>query len=132
QRNQGASAARNHAFQLCKGDYIQWLDADDLLAPDKVERQMAVGQKCKDKRSLISGAWGEFLWRPSQANFTPTLLWEDLTPAEWLIRKLANNLHMQPATWLVSRELTEEAGPWNRLMLVDDDGEYFCRVLLAS
>src|SRR5436309_10735842 len=30
QENQGASAARNKAFELCQGDYIQWLDADDL------------------------------------------------------------------------------------------------------
>jgi len=27
QQNQGASAARNKAFELCQGDYIQWLDA---------------------------------------------------------------------------------------------------------
>ncbi len=39
QKNQGASAARNHAFALSHGDYIQWLDADDLLAPDKIARQ---------------------------------------------------------------------------------------------
>ena len=30
QPNQGASV-RNTAFSLCQGDYIQWLDADDLL-----------------------------------------------------------------------------------------------------
>ena len=36
QANQGAAAARNQAFLLSKGDYIQWLDADDLLAPDKI------------------------------------------------------------------------------------------------
>src|SRR5947207_10596589 len=35
QENQGVCAARNRAFELCQGDYIQWLDADDLLAPDK-------------------------------------------------------------------------------------------------
>jgi hypothetical protein len=39
---------------------------------------------------------------------------------------------MQTATWLVSRELAEAAGPWNTKLLGDDDGEYFCRVLLAS
>jgi len=41
QENQGVCAARNHALRLCQGDYIQWLDADDLLAPDKIERQFA-------------------------------------------------------------------------------------------
>src|ERR1700745_2003056 len=36
--NQGAAATRNHAFSLSQGNYIQWLDADDLLSPDKVEK----------------------------------------------------------------------------------------------
>jgi hypothetical protein len=45
---------------------------------------------------------------------------------------MGQNLHMQTATWLVSRELTEAAGPWDTRLLGDDDGEYFCRVLLAS
>ena len=39
---------------------------------------------------------------------------------------------MQTAAWLVSRELTEAAGPWDIRLLGDDDGEYFCRVILAS
>jgi len=56
----------------------------------------------------------------------------DLSQAEWLIRKMENNLHMQTATWLVTRELTEAAGPWNTKLLGDDDGEYFCRVLMQS
>jgi hypothetical protein len=59
-------------------------------------------------------------------------LWADLSPVEWLIRKLGQNLYMQTASWLVSRELTEVAGPWDTTLLGDDDGEYFCRVLLAS
>lgn len=72
------------------------------------------------------------MYRPSRARFAPTSLWADLSPLEWLLRKLSQNLHMQTATWLVSRELTEAAGPWNTELLGDDDGEYFCRVLLAS
>ena len=39
---------------------------------------------------------------------------------------------MNPATWLVSRELTEAAGPWDRRLIYCEDGEYFCRVILAS
>jgi hypothetical protein len=45
---------------------------------------------------------------------------------------MEQNIYMQTATWLVSRELTEAAGPWDIRMIGDDDGEYFCRVLLAS
>ena len=53
QKNQGAAAARNQAFSLCKGDYIQWLDADDILAPDKIARQMAALGQSKSNRVLL-------------------------------------------------------------------------------
>ena len=75
---------------------------------------------------------GHLCVRPHRVRFAPSALWADLTPAEWLIRKMGQNLHMQTATWLVSRKLCEAAGPWNTELAVDDDGEYFCRVLLAS
>lgn len=132
QENQGAAAARNKALSLCQGRYIQWLDADDLLSPNKVSRQMAVVEERQDDRLLLSCAWGSFMYRSDKASFNPTPLWNNLTPAEWLILKLAQNLYMQPATWLVSRELTDAAGLWNTALKVDDDGEYFCRVLLQS
>jgi GT2 family glycosyltransferase len=130
--NQGAAAARNHALQLSKGDYIQWLDADDLLAPDKIERQLAAAGQVQGKRILVSSAWAYFNYRTNRARFVPTSLWHDLRPVEWLLRKMGENLHMQTATWLTSRELAEAAGPWDTRLISDDDGEYFCRVLLAS
>jgi glycosyltransferase involved in cell wall biosynthesis len=132
QPNQGAAAARNKAFSLSTGDYIQWLDADDLLSPDKVTRQMTVSQEFQDKLGLLSSSWGYFMYRPAHAQFLPTPLWSDLTPTEWLTRKWEGNWHMQTATWLVSRELTEAAGPWDTRLLGDDDGEYFARVINAS
>ena len=35
QRNAGACSARNKGFSLSKGDYIQFLDADDLMDGQK-------------------------------------------------------------------------------------------------
>ena len=130
--NQGAAAARNRALQLSKGDYIQWLDADDLLSPDKIERQLEAVQAVDSGRILISSSWAHFNYRPHRARFVPTALWQDLSPVEWLLRKMGENEHMQTATWLTSRELAKAAGPWDTRLISDDDGEYFCRVLLAS
>lgn len=41
QPNSGACAARNKALSLVKGAYVKFLDADDLLAPDCLEKQFA-------------------------------------------------------------------------------------------
>jgi glycosyltransferase involved in cell wall biosynthesis len=132
QENQGASVARNRAFELSQGDYIQWLDADDLLAPDKIARQMEVASEVAGKRIVLSCAWAYFIYSRKRARFVATPLWCDLEPVEWLIRKMGQNLHMPPATWLVSRELTQAAGPWDARLSFDDDGEYFCRIVAAS
>ena len=66
---------------------------------------------------------------PQRARSVPNSLYQSLSPVEWLLRKMSQNLHMQTATWLTSRELAEAAGPWDTRLLSDDDGEYFCRVL---
>jgi glycosyltransferase involved in cell wall biosynthesis len=132
QENQGAAAARNRAFALSQGDYIQWLDADDLLSRDKIEKQIRAAEETKSKRILISSGWGYFMYRPAKARFVPGPLWCDLSPLEWLLRKWEHNAHMQTATWLVSRELTEGAGPFDMRLLGDDDGEYFFRVIMRS
>jgi glycosyltransferase involved in cell wall biosynthesis len=132
QQNQGAPAARNKAFSVCQGDYIQWLDADDLLAADKVACQMKVLESCSDRRILVSGAWGRFMYRVSRAEFIPTRLWCDLSPTEFLLRKIGENLFVAQHAWLVSRELSEAVGAWDVRLTIDEDGEYFCRVILAS
>jgi glycosyltransferase involved in cell wall biosynthesis len=132
QENQGASAARNKALSLCQGDYIQWLDADDLLARDKIEKQMEAVRRSQSRKTLFSSSWAHFFYRLDRAEFKPTALWSDLSPVEWLIRKMGQGVHMQTSTWLVSRELTEAAGPWDVRLWKDNDGEYFCRVILAS
>ena len=45
EENSGAAGARNHATKLAKGDYIAFLDSDDLWLPNKIEQQLALFKK---------------------------------------------------------------------------------------
>jgi hypothetical protein len=131
QENRGAAAARNRALSLAQGDYIQWLDADDLLAPDKISEQLKYPE-AEDPDILLSAPFGDFFCRPEKAVFSRTLLWQDLPPVDWIVTKYENNLWMNIHGWLASRRLTEAAGPWDERLSFDDDGEYSCRLIARS
>jgi len=132
QRNQGASAARNTALSLCQGDYIQWLDADDLLAPDKVATQLAHARHTAGGKTLLSSAWGTFRRRIENTRFAPNVLWRDHEPVDWLIAKFQQGAWMALDSWLISRELTKAAGEWDVRLLRDNDGDYISRVVCAA
>jgi glycosyltransferase involved in cell wall biosynthesis len=132
QQNQGVSAARNNGLKLAQGQYIQWLDADDILAPGKIMNQLKNAERGQDSRTLLTSSFGTFYYCQSRAKVNPTELWQDLLPVDWLLNKFNEKVWMNPAPWLVSRKLTEEAGPWNERLVRDNDGEYICRVVAAS
>ena len=130
--HQGGQVARNHAYSLSEGDFIQWLDADDLLGPEKIEKQLASLTGDCSERVLLSSSWASFYHRTAKAKFLPSSLWQDLSPTEWFLRQMGENLAMLPASWLTSRKLADAAGPWDTRLHVHQDCEYFARVLLAS
>lgn len=133
QDNCGASVARNKALSFAQGDYIQWLDADDMLAPDKISKQMQTAEAGHNSLQLLSSAYGVFHYRIGKAKFTPNTIWRDLSPIDWLINNFSDrNAWMVPAAWLISRKLTEKAGNWDERLSLNDDGEYISRVVLAS
>ena len=132
QPNKGASAARNKGLSLAQGSYIQWLDADDLLAPTKIMNQLKHAESGDRNKTLLTSSFGTFYFCRERAKFHRTGLWQDLSPVNWLLNKFNERVWMNPASWLVSRKLTAEVGPWHEGLVRDNDGEYVCRVVAAS
>ena len=132
QENQGASAARNVALKKCQGDFIQYLDADDLLAPDKIELQLQILEKNCHSNVVASGEWARFYHNPQEALFIPQSLWQNMPAVDWLVCAWEHHLMMHPGAWLVPRKISEKAGLWHKDLSLNDDGEYFSRVVLAS
>ena len=131
QRNKGQSAAENRALQEAQGEFIQYLDADDLLAPNKIQKQMVLFE---DGRLdyIATCEWSRFYRSLDDAMFIPQLLWADFDPVEWLLCAWENHLMMHGAAWLIPRQITDRAGKWTEELSLINDFDYFSRILLAS
>jgi hypothetical protein len=69
---------------------------------------------------------------PSDATFSSEAVWRDLKPEEFLILSWLGGGMMPNFAWLTPRMTIEKAGPWNERLSLNDDGEFFCRVVLTS
>lgn len=83
QDNLGAPSARNTALKYCKGDYIQFLDADDILLPMKIDNQIKLVQQ-NNFPDLIVGSYKSIDLESnliSKTTYNPSFtynLWENL------------------------------------------------------
>jgi glycosyltransferase involved in cell wall biosynthesis len=138
QENSGAPAARNRALNAAEGDYVQYLDADDLLHPKKIEAQVQVLKESPPRCVSVAPTCyfddGEDPEEGRLSRGDPSLINSD-DPVQWLINLWTPGEGwgmVQTGAWLTPRPVVEEAGPWKEYISPDDDGEYFTRVLLAS
>ncbi|MGH8442675.1 MAG: glycosyltransferase family 2 protein, partial [Nevskiaceae bacterium] len=131
QANRGQTAALNAGLAAARGDFIQYLDADDLIDPDKIEAQLA--RLAEGGSAIASGEWGRFRSDPSETRFEPDACWRDHDVRVWLAHNWAQGGGMMlPALWLLPRAVVDSAGPWNESLARNNDMEYFVRALLAA
>jgi hypothetical protein len=111
QPNGGQPAAYNTAAAVAQGDYFQYLDADDLLHPEKIGKQLA-RLAGSSPNTVAAGAWARFVGDPNSARFKPEPVWTDLDPVTWLSVSWTGGGMMHVASWLLPRQAAETAGPW--------------------
>jgi glycosyltransferase involved in cell wall biosynthesis len=132
QENRGQTAALNRGLAAADGDFIQYLDADDLLHPEKIAHQVARLSSEPDD-CIATAAWGRFVDSPSEARPLRESCWRDATPLDWIADAFRYGGGMMfPAMWLLPRRVVAAAGPWREDLSLNNDAEYFVRALRAA
>ena len=126
-KGKGACRARNYALTLASGNWVQWLDADDLIPADKWEHVLSLAE---------GGALVGCPWRPFRES-VPDGVYHDgrdwsLAPKHRTAEWLAEDRMMIPAAWFGERSLFQSTAGWDESLLVNQDGEYFARVILQA
>ena len=127
--NGGASSAKNEGMKMARGEYIQFLDSDDMLRPEKIHRQMeailAVGGNvdgcvCYGRLGSMADGWD-----------AAHRIGECCQNVETFIRRQCERtihiLHTEAPLWRRGF-LLEELG-WREDLSVAEEWEYYIRLL---
>lgn len=129
QKNKGQCAATNRGLEMASGEYIQYLDADDILSPSKIEQQ--VTRLLDNPNSIAIGPWAIFNSSTEQSEMEKNqTLWKDADPVDWIVSLWTDGGMMVNCGYLIPRHIIERAGPYDETLNYNNDFEYFPRTIL--
>jgi glycosyltransferase involved in cell wall biosynthesis len=122
--NRGSNVARNRLVELSRGDWLSFLDADDYLLQEKIERQMEVVARDTNV-AVVSSPPIEFIEKTGKM-YRQTF--ED------------DDLHVNYIGWgrfsttacLWKKAAIQEVGGWNQNQPVCQEHELILRLILAG
>lgn len=133
QPNSGVAVARNTGLRAARGDYIAFLDADDLWLPGKLTAQATYLDRHPDV-GMVYCAWR--VWRtdangefsiPQKENDEAADLSIDPERSGWLYNKLFFSSIIHTTTAMIRREVADAVGFFDPTLKVGEDYEFWFR-----
>ena len=134
QKNSGGSVSRNLGLIESRGQFIQFLDSDDLLAPLKIQHQVRQ-LSLSDSKIAVYGCWRFFEFIGGRFTVYKEGLKEIVE--NWdsefdFDRWVAGDGFLPIHSFLWRRNDIQKIGPWNESFAANQDGEYFMRFVFQG
>ncbi len=121
--NEGAQVARNTGTLAAAGEFIQYLDSDDLLNKEKIEKQVIYLRNNKE----CDGVWGDWYFGTVQDNeFKKSIQEEDQ------ITQLLTGSCIHTLSFLMRRNIVSKIGAWDINIKRNQEIDFQVRGLLAG
>lgn len=129
-RKKGASTCRNIGIENATGNYIQFLDSDDLISPNKLFEQVNL-LKNKKNNVIATCKWGRFKHKISDAViFEKMDSYNSFNNMMRFLDALSNSKGYFPIhVYLIKKSLIDKIGLWNEHLTINDDGEFMMRII---
>jgi len=126
QQNRGVSSARNAGLRLARGEFVCFLDADDVLLPDKTEKQVLFLRNKPDADLVYSDYFD------GDARLDLIGLVAIRIPDCDLIDAFACRNWLAPHVCLVRRELLKRVGEFDETLHGAEDWDFWIRCAKAG
>ncbi|MEC4817763.1 MAG: glycosyltransferase [Scytonema sp. PMC 1069.18] len=124
--HKGANHARNRGFVLSKGKYIQYLDADDYILPEKIEKQVRFLEATG--ADVVYGDWRHQYHLPNGRSYQDKI--EKPLAQEDILESLLANWWTAVASLLYRRTAVEKSGGWDKNLPAAQDRDFFLSVVI--
>lgn len=128
QENSGIGGSRNSGHYHASGEWLAYLDHDDLWSNDKLEKQMNVARMNPSYDVLFSGGW--FFYNDDLTNLVEyRTIYGEFNAQKLYLKQLEEN-YIPTLAVVVKRSIVEKIGPWDEDKTIQgcDDYDYWFRM----
>lgn len=127
--NKGPSGARNAALPFCKGEYISFLDSDDLFRPRKLEVQVSILDSDPDVAMVYSDEYllyhdGSFSQHPIREGK------KQLMPSGYIAREFFQDSFIGTMTVTLRKSVIQELGGFDEKLIWNEDDDLWFRIMI--